>query len=81
MLTLIQVSALEVERQLLELPNVIEAVVVAVPDDAWGSVIGAMLRLTHSSDAAKAAVLAKIQDKSVFATGAVLHHVTSGVRG
>ncbi|WP_174183616.1 AMP-binding protein [Nocardia barduliensis] len=39
------VSALEVEEVLAELPAVAEAVVVAIPDDRFGEAVGAVLRI------------------------------------
>jgi acyl-CoA synthetase (AMP-forming)/AMP-acid ligase II len=44
-----KVSALEVERELLSLPQVLEAAVVAVPSGKWGQKVGAVVIL--SSDA------------------------------
>jgi acyl-CoA synthetase (AMP-forming)/AMP-acid ligase II len=67
-----QVSALEVERQLLEITGVLEAVVVAVPDPVWGSVIGAMLRLTNDAPTSRQHVMETVNDKAVFAKGACL---------
>jgi acyl-CoA synthetase (AMP-forming)/AMP-acid ligase II len=40
-----KVSALEVERELLSLPNVSEAAVVAVPSGKWGQKVGAVVVL------------------------------------
>lgn len=40
-----KVSALEVERELLSLPQVAEAAVVAVPSGAWGQKVGAVVVL------------------------------------
>ncbi|KAL2271051.1 hypothetical protein VTJ83DRAFT_422 [Remersonia thermophila] len=40
-----KVSALEVERELLALPNVAEAAVVAVPSGRWGQKVGAVVVL------------------------------------
>ncbi|KAL7896966.1 acetyl-CoA synthetase-like protein [Trichoderma sp. TUCIM 5745] len=40
-----KVSALEVERELLSLPQVAEAAVVAVPSGAWGQKVGAVIVL------------------------------------
>ncbi|TDZ40227.1 Acyl-CoA synthetase family member 3 [Colletotrichum spinosum] len=40
-----KVSALEVERELLSLPEVAEAAVVAVPSGKWGSKVGAVIIL------------------------------------
>jgi len=40
-----KISALDVERVLLEHPDVAEAVVVGVPDDIWGQRIGALVRI------------------------------------
>ncbi|KHJ36033.1 putative 2-succinylbenzoate- ligase [Erysiphe necator] len=42
-----KVSALEVERELLLLPQISEAVVVAVPSGAWGQKIAAVVILTQ----------------------------------
>lgn len=42
-----KVSALEVERELLSLPEVAEAAVVAVPSGNWGHKVGAILILDH----------------------------------
>lgn len=42
-----KVSALEVERELLSLPEVSEAAVVAVPSGKWGHKVGAVLILDH----------------------------------
>ncbi|PTB37834.1 hypothetical protein M441DRAFT_147518 [Trichoderma asperellum CBS 433.97] len=43
-----KVSALEVERELLSLPQVSEAAVVAVPSGAWGQKVGAVIVLDRS---------------------------------
>ncbi|KAI2463220.1 acetyl-CoA synthetase-like protein [Annulohypoxylon bovei var. microspora] len=43
-----KVSALEVERELLSLPEIAEAAVVAVPSGKWGQKVGAVL--IHSPD-------------------------------
>jgi acyl-CoA synthetase (AMP-forming)/AMP-acid ligase II len=40
-----KVSALEVERELLSLPEVAEAAVVAVPSGRWGQKVGAVVLL------------------------------------
>ena len=40
-----KVSALEVERELLSLPNIVEAAVVAVPSGRWGQKVGAVVVL------------------------------------
>jgi malonyl-CoA/methylmalonyl-CoA synthetase len=40
-----KVSALEVERELLSLPQIVEAVVVAVPSGKWGQKVGAIVIL------------------------------------
>ncbi|PNP48084.1 hypothetical protein TGAMA5MH_00741 [Trichoderma gamsii] len=40
-----KVSALEIERELLSLPQVAEAAVVAVPSGAWGQKVGAVIVL------------------------------------
>lgn len=42
-----KVSALEVERELLSLPEVAEAAVVAVPSGQWGQKVGAILILNR----------------------------------
>ncbi|KAH7156492.1 hypothetical protein EDB81DRAFT_392780 [Dactylonectria macrodidyma] len=42
-----KVSALEVERELLSLPEVAEAAVVAVPSGQWGHKVGAIIILDH----------------------------------
>lgn len=42
-----KVSALEVERELLELPQVAEAAVVAIPDSDWGQRVAAVVVLTE----------------------------------
>ncbi|KAH6900482.1 hypothetical protein B0T10DRAFT_470826 [Thelonectria olida] len=42
-----KVSALEVERELLSLPEVAEAAVVAVPSGNWGHKVGAIVILDH----------------------------------
>ncbi|KAF7548148.1 hypothetical protein G7Z17_g7242 [Cylindrodendrum hubeiense] len=42
-----KVSALEVERELLSLPEVAEAAVVAVPSGNWGHKVGAIIILDH----------------------------------
>ncbi|KAL7821929.1 hypothetical protein V8C26DRAFT_391423 [Trichoderma gracile] len=49
-----KVSALEVERELLSLPQVAEAAVVAVPSGSWGHKVGAVVVLdpAYSVDAA-----------------------------
>jgi malonyl-CoA/methylmalonyl-CoA synthetase len=44
-----KVSALEVERELLALPNVAEAAVVAVPSGRWGQKVGAVVVLNPSA--------------------------------
>ncbi|KAM0258496.1 hypothetical protein ACHAQJ_003835 [Trichoderma viride] len=43
-----KVSALEVERELLSLPEVAEAAVVAVPSGSWGQKVGAVIVLDRS---------------------------------
>ncbi|UKZ49406.1 hypothetical protein TrVGV298_003653 [Trichoderma virens] len=43
-----KVSALEVERELLSLPQVAEATVVAVPSGSWGHKVGAVIVLDRS---------------------------------
>lgn len=43
-----KVSALEVERELLSLPQVAEAAVVAVPSGSWGHKVGAVVVLDRS---------------------------------
>jgi acyl-CoA synthetase (AMP-forming)/AMP-acid ligase II len=45
-----KVSALEVERELLSLPNVAEAAVVAVPSRRWGEKVGAVVVLKSDSE-------------------------------
>ncbi|TFB02911.1 Acyl-CoA synthetase family member 3 [Trichoderma ghanense] len=47
-----KVSALEVERELLSLPQVAEAAVVAVPSGSWGHKVGAVVVLDPSAVAA-----------------------------
>ena len=42
-----KVSALEVERELLELPQVAEAAVMALPDNDWGQRVAAVVVLTE----------------------------------
>ncbi|KAK6072854.1 AMP-binding enzyme [Seiridium cupressi] len=41
-----KVSALEIEREMLSLPNVAEAAVLAVPSGKWGQKVGAVIVLT-----------------------------------
>jgi malonyl-CoA/methylmalonyl-CoA synthetase len=41
-----KVSALEIEREMLSLPNVAEAAVLAVPSGKWGQKVGAVVVLT-----------------------------------
>ena len=43
-----KVSALEVERELLSLPEVSEAAVVAIPSGKWGQKVGAVVILNNS---------------------------------
>ncbi|KAL7793228.1 acetyl-CoA synthetase-like protein [Trichoderma ceciliae] len=43
-----KVSALEIERELLSLPEVAEAAVVAVPSGSWGQKVGAVVVLDRS---------------------------------
>jgi malonyl-CoA/methylmalonyl-CoA synthetase len=45
-----KVSALEVERELLELPQVAETAVVAVPDPDWGQRVAAVVVLTEQGE-------------------------------
>ncbi|CAJ1934043.1 unnamed protein product [Cylindrotheca closterium] len=45
-----KLSALEVERVLLENEEVLEAVVIGVPDDVWGQKVGMIGRQSSSSD-------------------------------
>ncbi|TAQ91155.1 hypothetical protein B7494_g503 [Chlorociboria aeruginascens] len=45
-----KVSALEIERELLSLPQVLEAAVVAVPSGKWGEKVGAILILKPGSE-------------------------------
>lgn len=50
-----KVSALEVERELLSLPNIDEAAVVAVPSRRWGQKVGAVIVLKkHEADGKEA---------------------------
>lgn len=46
-----KVSALEVERELLSLPEVAEAAVLAVPSGRWGQKVGAVVVLSPERDA------------------------------
>ncbi len=48
-----KVSALEVERELLSLPQVAEAAVVAVPSGKWGQKVGAVIILREDSEGKK----------------------------
>jgi malonyl-CoA/methylmalonyl-CoA synthetase len=48
-----KVSALEVERELLSLPEVAEAAVVAVPSGKWGQKVGVVLILKADSEGKK----------------------------
>ncbi|KAK0104211.1 hypothetical protein ONS96_005304 [Cadophora gregata f. sp. sojae] len=45
-----KVSALEVERELLSLPQVAEAAVVAVPSGKWGQKVGAVIMLNKDAE-------------------------------
>lgn len=45
-----KVSALEVERELLSLPQVLEAAVVAVPSGKWGQKVGAVVILSADAE-------------------------------
>lgn len=47
-----KVSALEVERELLSLPEIAEAAVVAVPSGNWGQKVGAVIILNDAAAAA-----------------------------
>lgn len=47
-----KVSALEIERELLSLPEVGEAAVVGVPDDKWGQKVAAVVVLTDQGKSA-----------------------------
>lgn len=48
-----KVSALEVERELLSLPNISEAAVVAVPSGKWGQKVGAVVVLKEGENGGK----------------------------
>jgi malonyl-CoA/methylmalonyl-CoA synthetase len=48
-----KVSALEVERELLSLPQVAEAAVVAVPSGKWGQKVGAVVILKEDAEGKK----------------------------
>ncbi|KAG4436880.1 hypothetical protein IFR05_007643 [Cadophora sp. M221] len=48
-----KVSALEVERELLSLPQVAEAAVVAVPSGKWGQKVGAVIILNEDAEGRK----------------------------
>lgn len=48
-----KLSALEIERVLLEHSDIAEAVVVGVDDDTWGQRVGAICRLKTTSGADK----------------------------
>ncbi|KAH6720902.1 hypothetical protein BKA61DRAFT_471314 [Leptodontidium sp. MPI-SDFR-AT-0119] len=48
-----KVSALEVERELLSLPQVAEAAVVAVPSGKWGQKVGAVIILKEDAEGRK----------------------------
>jgi malonyl-CoA/methylmalonyl-CoA synthetase len=48
-----KVSALEVERELLSLPQIAEAAVVAVPSGKWGHKVGAVIILKDSEEEGK----------------------------
>ncbi|PBP22167.1 putative 2-succinylbenzoate- ligase protein [Diplocarpon rosae] len=48
-----KVSALEVERELLSLPEVSEAAVVAVPSGKWGQKVGAVIILNEDAEGKK----------------------------
>lgn len=48
-----KVSALEVERELLSLPQIAEAAVVAVPSGKWGQKVGAVIILKDSGEEGK----------------------------
>ena len=39
-----KVSAIEIERELLEHPNLLEVVIVGIPDDVWGQRVGLIAR-------------------------------------
>lgn len=45
-----KVSALEVERELLSLPQILEAAVVAVPSGNWGQKVGAVVILSAAAE-------------------------------
>ena len=46
-----KISALDVERMLLEHPSITEAYVVGVEDDTWGQLVGAVVRMEPGHDA------------------------------
>ncbi|KAI1867630.1 hypothetical protein JX265_007432 [Neoarthrinium moseri] len=48
-----KVSALEIERELLSLPNVAEAAVLAVPSGRWGQKVGAVVVLAEGEHRAR----------------------------
>jgi len=48
-----KVSALEVERELLSLPQIAEAAVVAVPSGKWGQKVGAVVILRDGAEGRK----------------------------
>ncbi|KAI5297005.1 glutathione synthetase ATP-binding domain-like protein [Ascosphaera pollenicola] len=47
-----KISALEVERELLSLPEIAEAAVVGLPSDKFGSIVAAAITLTPAAAAA-----------------------------
>jgi malonyl-CoA/methylmalonyl-CoA synthetase len=46
-----KISALEVERAILEHPYVVEAVVLGLPDETWGQQVAALVRLSEAGQA------------------------------
>ena len=45
-----KLSALDIERDLLEHPNMLEVAICGVPDDVWGERVGAIVRLKNAQD-------------------------------
>ena len=44
-----KLSALDIERELLEHPDIIEVAVCGIQDDTWGERVGAVMRLKEGT--------------------------------
>ena len=59
-----KVSALEIEREMLSLPQVSEVAVVGLPSEAWGQKVAAVVMLSEKGKTAGARRAARCQRRS-----------------